>query len=191
MKIQKGQPGYLKAQRNKLIIQTLIGFGLVAALLITGYLQTGTKLNWLTIIAVLGCLPASKMLVGLITILPYKTIDVRKANEIEAKAPLLTKAYDMVITSREKIMPVDAIVISNHTVCGYAGNSKTVPDEAAKHMKQILGENRLNKVTVKIFSDYVAFLTRAEGMNSIVEVERESTKKPDEKIRNIILNISM
>ena len=60
MKIEKGKPGYLKAQRDKLLIQTLIEFGIVIALLVIGYVQTGTKLNLLTLVAILGCLPASK-----------------------------------------------------------------------------------------------------------------------------------
>ena len=191
MKIEKGQAGYIKAQKNKLLAQSFISFGIVIAIFLLGYLQTGTRLNWLTFIAVLGCLPAAKVLVGLIAIAPYKTIDSGKAAEISSKAPLLTIACDMVITSRDKIMPVDAVVISGNTVCGYASNSKTNPEEAARHIKDILNENRIFKVTVKIFSDYASFLARAEGMNSIAEIERTDTKSKEKKIKGIILNISM
>lgn len=191
MKIEKGQPGYLKAERNKLLAQTLIEFVIVVVLLIVGYVQTGTKLNLFTLVAVLGCLPASKVLVELITIFPYKTIDADKAAEIKEKTPLLTTAYDMVLTSREKIMPVDAIVISGGTICGYSKSKKVKPEETASYIKKMLQENRFDKVTVKIFPDYVAFLSRAEGMNSIAEIEREDTRKKEKKIRKIILNLSM
>lgn len=191
MKIEKGQPGYLKAERNKLLAQTLIEFVMVVVLLIVGYVQTGTKLNLFTLVAVLGCLPASKVLVELITIFPYKTIDADKAAEIKEKTPLLTTAYDMVLTSREKIMPVDAIVISGGTICGYSKSKKVKPEETASYIKKMLQENRFDKVTVKIFPDYVAFLSRAEGMNSIAEIEREDTRKKEKKIRKIILSLSM
>lgn len=191
MKIEKGQPGYLKAERNKLLAQTLIEFVIVVGLLIVGYVQTGTKLNLFTLVAVLGCLPASKVLVELITIFPYKTIDADKAAEIKEKTPLLTTAYDMVLTSREKIMPVDAIVISGGTICGYSKSKKVKPEETASYIKKMLQENRFDKVTVKIFPDYVAFLSRAEGMNSIAEIEREDTRKKEKKIRKIILSLSM
>ena len=191
MKIEKGQPGYLKAERNKLLAQTLIEFVIVVVLLIVGYVQTGTKLNLFTLVAVLGCLPASKVLVELITIFPYKTIDADKAAEIKEKTPLLTTAYDMVLTSREKIMPVDAIVISGGTICGYSKSKKVKPEETASYIKKMLQENRFDKVTVKIFPDYVAFLSRAEGMNSIAEIEREDTRKKEKKIRQIILSLSM
>ena len=191
MKIEKGQPGYLKAERNKLLAQTLIEFVIVVVLLIVGYVQTGTKLNLFTLVAVLGCLPASKVLVELITIFPYKPIDADKAAEIKEKTPLLTTAYDMVLTSREKIMPVDAIVISGGTICGYSKSKKVKPEETASYIKKMLQENRFDKVTVKIFPDYVAFLSRAEGMNSIAEIEREDTRKKEKKIRKIILSLSM
>lgn len=191
MKIEKGTPGYLNARKIRLLLLTLLEFGIVIALLVLGYMQTGTRLNLLTVVAIVGCLPACKMLVGLITVLPYRTADQEKATEIQDKAPLLTTAFDLVITSREKIMPVEAVVISGNTVCGYAPNKKTVPEEAARHIKNILEENRLTKITVKIFSDYTPFLTRAEGLNSIAQVEQSEHRKRENRIRRILLNISM
>lgn len=191
MKIEKGQPGYIKAQKKKLLIFTLAEFAVVAALLILGYTQTGRKENLLTVVAVVGCLPACKMLVELITVTPYKTIEPDKYKELQEKASLLTTAYDMIVTSKEKAMPVDAVVISGNTVCGYASNPKTDETKAAMHIKEILRQNHFEKVTVKIFRDYGAFIARAEGMNSIASIDRPDSKRQEEKIKKIILNISM
>lgn len=191
MKIEKGRPGYLKARKIRLICIAAAEFAVIIALLILGYVQTGTKLNLLTVVAILGCLPACKVLVGLIAIFPYRTISPDRAEEIQKEAPLLATAFDLVITSREKIMPVEALVISENTVCGYAPNKKTDPEIAARHMKNILEENRLTKITVKVFHDYTPFLTRAEGMNRIAEVEQTGSRSRKEKIRRILLNISM
>lgn len=191
MKIQKGQPGYIKAQKQKLLLFTIMEFAIVVALLLLGYFQTGTKLNLLTAVAVLGCLPASKMLVEFIAIASYKAVDPEKYMETEEKAALLTTAYDMVITSKEKIMPVDAVVISGNTVCGYASNPKTDVAKVAQHLKETLHQNRLDKVTVKIFSDYAAFIARAEGMNNMAAIDRPDTQKLEQKIRGTILSTSM
>ncbi|MDO4312931.1 MAG: hypothetical protein Q4C52_07585 [Eubacteriales bacterium] len=191
MKMEKGQAGYIAAQKRKLGLQALLGFGLVLLILIVGYIVTKTRVSLFTVIAVLGCLPAAKVLVEFVAILPYKTIEKKVAEEIDTKAPLLTTAYDLVITSRDKIMPVDAIVISNHTVFGYAKNPKTNPEEVAKHIKNILAENRYSKTTVKVFSEYVPFISRVEGLNSIIEVNHAADKKLERAIRKIILNISM
>ena len=52
-------------------------FAVVIALVVLGYVQTKTKLNLLTVVAAVGCLPASKMLVEFITIAPHQSIEKR------------------------------------------------------------------------------------------------------------------
>lgn len=191
MKVTKGDPGYINAQKKKTILIAVIEFAVVAVLLLAGYLTTGTKLNIMTVVAVLGCLPASKALVGVITIFPYHSVDPEMAEEVKSKTDLLTTSFDMVVTSKERIMQVDCIAISDNTVCGYAHGQKTDPSYMSSHIKKILAQNRLGKVSVKIFPDYIAFLTRAEGMNNIASVEQGDTKEKEEEIKQIILNISL
>ena len=48
------------------ILKTILYFGLSGAVFAAGYFTTGTKTNLLTIVAVLGCLPASKSMVSMI-----------------------------------------------------------------------------------------------------------------------------
>ena len=45
MKIQKGDAGYLRRRKRLLILEAVVSFGLVAALVIAGYVTTKTKLN--------------------------------------------------------------------------------------------------------------------------------------------------
>ena len=45
MKIQKGDAGYLRRRKRLLILEAVVSFGLVAALVIAGYVTTTTKLN--------------------------------------------------------------------------------------------------------------------------------------------------
>ena len=186
MRTEKGQPGYVKARKQKYLLGAVVEFAIVIAIFVTGYIQTGSRLNLLTVVAVVGCLPAAKMLVEFITMAPYKSIE-----ELEEKAPLILKAYDMIITSSQKIMPLDAVVVSGHIVCGYASNPKTDETALARHIKDILKDNHYDKMTVKIFHDYTAFLARAEGMNNMAEVEQKESLRREKKIRKIILNISM
>lgn len=191
MSIQKGQPGYIKAQKTKYLMWAIGEFAIVIALIILGYIQTGSKLNVFTVIAIVGCLPASKMLVEFITMAPHKSIEPEKYQEITEKAPMLTTVFDTIITGNDKVMPVDAFVISGHTVCGYTSSSKTDEVKAARYIKEMLHNNRCEKVTVKIFHDYKAFITRAEGMNSIASVEQAETKKRERRIRKLILTTSI
>lgn len=60
MKTEKGQKGYLKARKQKYLIASVVEFAVVTAVFVTGYIQTGSRLNLLTVVAVVGCLPGSK-----------------------------------------------------------------------------------------------------------------------------------
>ena len=191
MKITKGNAGYIRTRKRKILIKTILEFGIVAALLILGIIETGTRQNLLTVVAVLGCLPASKALVELIMVLPHRSIAEEMATEIDLNANLLTRAYDMVFTSEKIIMPVEAVVISGNTICGYSSNAKVDMNMIAKHLKQYLHANRFDKVSVKIFDNYTAFATRAEGMNNIAAIEKNDTQRYEEGIRQILLNISL
>ncbi len=131
MKIQKGDAGYIRSRKIKSLIKTILQFGIVVALLILGIKQTGDKMNVLTIVAILGCLPASKSLVEFIMFLPYKSILKDMGNETKEKAPLLTFVYDMIFTSEKNIMPVDAIVISGNTLFGYSSSKKINTEDTA------------------------------------------------------------
>ena len=68
MKTEKGQPGYIKAKKQKYLLGAVVEFVIVIAIFVTGYIQTGSRLNLLTVVAVVGCLPAAKMLVEFITL---------------------------------------------------------------------------------------------------------------------------
>jgi len=191
MKITKGNPGYIDKHKKDAIIKTVLEFGIVFALLILGILQTKTRLNWLTLVAVLGCLPAAKALVETIMIFPHHSVTKEFADEVDHQASLLTTAYDMVFTSEHNIMPVDCVVISDNTICGYTSSKKTDTVFAAKHIKQILHGNQYTKVSVKIFDNYNAFMSRVEGMMNIAAVEKADNKEKEEAIKRIILNISL
>ena len=191
MKVAKGNLGYIKNRKRKVILKTVLQFGIVVALLVLGIMETKSRLNLLTLVAVLGCLPASKSLVEVIMLFPHRSINQSVSDEIQEKTSELTVAYDLVFTSEKHIMPVDCVVISDNTICGYTSNEKTDTVFAAKHIKQILYANQFTNVSVKIFDNYTAFVTRAEGMNNIAAVEKNDTKKKEEKIRQVILNISL
>lgn len=190
MKVQKGEAGYLQARKKRLIIETVVEFGLIAAFLIVGYIQTKTKMNWFTIIAVLACLPACRTLVNLIMMVPHHSINEATELEISGKTENLTVIYDLVITSEKSAMPIDVVVISENTVCGYTKSPKVSKAYAAEHIKAILEQNGIEKVTVKIFRDYIGFLSRAEGMNNIASIQKQDQRRV-EKIKSLILDISM
>ena len=182
MKITKGMPGYIKDQKKKRILITILLFGISIAVFLTGYLTTHTRNNLLTIVAILGCLPAARSAVGMIMLLPYRSFEEEKVREVETAAAGILSAYDMVLTSSEKVMPVDVLLISRHLICGYASRTKVPPAEVEAYLARILKENHYDKVTVKIFTDYDSFLKRAESFG---ETKQKSEGQPDRAVREM------
>ena len=190
-KVTKGKAGYLAEKKKSLGLQALAEFAVVALILIIGYVITKTRLNIFTVVAIVGCLPAARVLVEFIAMFPYRSIEGKVQREIDEKGALLTRAYDMVITDGEHIMPVSAVAISNHKVFGYAPNPKTDPEMAAAYIKQILKNTGLEPSTVKVFAEYVPFLSRVEGLNSMMEISKSADQQLERRIRRKILNVSM
>ena len=58
-RIEKGTPGYLDYKKKVEIIRTVIYFLLVLPFTL-GYVQTKTRSNLLTVVAILGCLSCRK-----------------------------------------------------------------------------------------------------------------------------------
>ena len=83
MKVKKGEVGYIDSHKKKVIIKCITEFGISIAIFVLGILQTKSRLNLLTLVAILGCLPASKALVEVIMILPHKSFDKGKAEEVK------------------------------------------------------------------------------------------------------------
>lgn len=188
---KKGEAGYISSRKKQVILKTILEFGIVIALLVLGILQTGDRMNLLTVVAVVGCLPAAKAMVEMIMILPHRSVSEKTASEIDSHAAHLTRIYDMVFTSEKKVMPVDSVVIFNNTVCGYTSNSKVEKEVAGQHIKQYLHANQFTKVTVKIFHDYATFLTRLDEMNQLATGKNHESGNTEEGIRRVILNISL
>ena len=59
----RGIRGYLRTQKIYEILRTVLYFAISLSLFIAGWVSTGSRENLLTIVAVLGCLPACKSLV--------------------------------------------------------------------------------------------------------------------------------
>ena len=190
-KAERGKPGYINSLKKKYLMISLIEFAVVAAIFTLGYFQTGSRLNLFTIVAILGCLPACKNLVEFIVVVPHKGIEISKYEEIEEKAPLVMKVYDLVVAGQAKLMQLDVVAFSGSSVIGYASSEKTDEAKLSEYLKKLIASNGYDKVTVKIFHDYTAFLARAEGMNSIAAVEKQSVKKRERKFRSIIYNTSL
>ena len=191
MKLHKGTAGYISAKKRQLAY--IIGAVAVIAilLLMAGYFVYGTRVNIFSVLSVIICIPVCRTLVNLIMLIPHHTTSERMELELSGVTEDLTVLYDLLVTSEKKAMQIDALVISPTTICGYTSSPQTDTEDAARHIKHMLEKNKIEKITVKIFKDYKAFKSRAEGMENIVSVEQLTSHEREEKIAQILQDISL
>ena len=164
-KIPSGNTGYLDYKKKVLLIQVLISFGIVAAIFICGLIIFHTRKNAVTIVAIVGVLPAARCLVNYIVAAPHKSLAVNDAKEIRECAGELPVLYDYVFTAKEGSYPVAAFALSENTMCGlYSGKPEDI-SKAEKHIKSMLKSEGLHKFSVKLFSDKTQYLERVKEMS--------------------------
>lgn len=191
MKIQKGEPGYIHARKSRLVFYIILSFAWVFILIAAGYIIHKTKLNILTVIAMVGCIPACMSLVNLIMLIPHHSVSESCELELSSISEHLSVLYDLVITSEKKAMPIEAVAVSSNTVCGYSGHAGLDTAYTSKYIQSILEQNKIDRVTVKIFQDYKAFISRVEGMNNIAYVDKHKADTREKMICQILKDISL
>lgn len=187
-RIIKGTYGYLKQKRNFIILQTIIFFAISLSLLIAGIITTGDKKNLLTIVAVLGCLPASKSLVSMIMYLKATSCTEEAKEAIYPHEKALVGMYDMYFTSYKKNFAISHMVVEGKNICGYTENPKLDKNACEAHLESHLLQGGFKDMTIKIFSDISKYTDRLDQLNTL---ERERTLKRDDEIRTILYEISL
>ena len=199
-KIVKGEYGYIHNQKIRRSLTSLGLFAIPMFGFIGAYLLLGTTRNIFTVIALVGCLPACRSMVGTIMMLLQKPVDPDHYKQISEHAGDLLMAYEMYLTSYEKSDFVESFAFCGNKAAGYSSRIKGSPQHVEDHVKNILKQNGY-KADVKVYTDLKQYLERLDYLNSRKEeLENSTTSKPDDRypgmsrteaIRHIILNISL
>ena len=166
----KGTYLYLDTQRKYEIVRTVIFYAIAIALFVVGYVTTGTKKNLLTIVAVLGVLPASKSLVSVIMFLRYKSFK----EKIDCEG--IINAYDMIFTSEKINYKVSHLCVSDGCIIGYSEDAKFDEYKFKDHVTSILTVENLKNITVKVFTDRKAYMNRISSLSPSVGVDENIMK---------------
>lgn len=164
-KIGKGEFGYIQKKRKTEIIKTLSMFSISLAIFIMGYLSTKTKSNYLTVVAVLGCLPASKSAVNMIMFLLAKGCSTPVKNRIEQAIGKLDGFYDLFFTSEKKNFAVSHLVVTKNSIIAFSESEKIDENEFQSHMKSLLNKEKISDVTVKLYLDVDKYCNRLTELN--------------------------
>lgn len=145
----------------------------------------GDKNNIFTVIAVVGCLPGCKSMVGLIMMMMQKPASRETVEEISSHAGKLTMMYEMYFTKETDSLMVDAVAVCGYEVVGYTSQAKNRKqiEECEKHIGKLLRANGY-KTHVKIFDQMKPYLERLDSLNRNYEqLEADANEKfvPDER----------
>ena len=167
----KGSCHYLKTQKKYEILRTVLYFSISLALFAAGWITTKSRLNLLTVVAILGCLPACKSTVGMIMFLRYKGCGDASVEEIEKHCKGLDGLYDMVFTSYEKTYQIAHLVVRGNTICGFTEDASFDEQAFYKHMDGILKADSFKDVTIKVFHDIRKYTERMEQLKELTQEE--------------------
>ena len=185
-KTTKGNYGYLAYKKKMSFIMTLGMFALSLAIFILGYITTKTNANYLTVVAVLGCLPASKSAVSMIMYLKAKGATEEDKTMIDDVIGDLFGYYDLYFTGYQKNFPTNHLVVTQNSIIAYSSNEKITEKEFNEHMKDILNKERIRDITVKLFTDRSKYMNRLKELN---QSEADTTARKDIVI--MLYNVSL
>ncbi len=187
----KGAPGYISKHKKLEVLKLLAAFALIAGLIVIGMVTTGSKKNLLTVVAVLGCLPACRVMASLIAIWPYHSLDAASCARIRESADTVRVFFDFVFTSQEAIYPVCSIAICGHTVCGYMKEKTKLLSGAEEHLKKAVRAEGIQKVSVKIFDNEEAYRKRLIEMRALDTADEGKSDGIELQMANLFMNFSL
>lgn len=190
-RIRKGQYGYLAYQKKYTLLRTVLFFAISLALFFVGYITTKTKTNVLTVVAVLGCLPASKSLVNAIMFLRSSGCSKEAYDEIETVTEELKGGYDFVLTSYDAVFKISHLVVCENQVCGLTEDMKCDTTKGEEHLKEIFRQNGFKNVSFKIFRDSKKYKERLISLNRLKKESGTDTTNEESEMLQLIKSISL
>lgn len=188
-KITKSYQGYINNKKKSSYLYAMVILIGILGIFSVGIYLTGTRLNWLTIVAVFFCLPFAKALVAAIIITPYKSVDKEFASKVNDISYPNEVYYELILNDEKKFYNIDAIVISKKEIIGYVSNAKTDLKQAENLIKIILKSENISGYVVNLKKDLEAFYKKID--NNIDKDLKSNNDEEVSKIFNLFKSLSL
>ena len=184
----KGNFGYIKAKRLAVLIRTIIFFAISLALFAAGYISTGKKENLLTIVAVLGCLPACKSMVNTIMFFRAEGCSSKAREAIEPLEGRLIGMYDMYFTSYQKNFALSHMVVEGKIILGYTEDRSCDRAACQEHLQTMLKQGGFKDMTITISNQLSKYCEQLKNLNQMTP---EHNPEKDDEVRVVLYDISL
>lgn len=184
--------GYGKKHLIAMTIFTVVLLGLAFGVYFLGIHISGSNKNLLTLVSVLGMLPAAKSIVDVIMcIRAYKYTCPEnvygKIKEIIKDTDKPYMRYDLYVTAYENIFPIYALTCFDNAIVGYTDVKNFKLDKFTEHVNLLLVQNGLKVATIRIIDNEAKFLERISTFNS----SNTEISEKDYKVMKLMENISL
>ncbi|MBR6771559.1 MAG: hypothetical protein IKM28_10105 [Lachnospiraceae bacterium] len=181
-KIHKGEYGYIPYQRKVTVLWTVFLFAVSLSLFAIGIWSTGDKKNILTMVAVLGCLPASKSAVNMILFLRVKGCSSVVWERVKTRSKDLPVLWDMVFTSYDKIYQISHMAVKGKVALGLTEDEHCSAEGCEKHLDIYLKQGGCKGVTIKIYQDVEKYCQALESLTG----QADDGEQLEEILENLI-----
>ncbi len=187
-KIQKGQYGYRDAHKKDQIIKVLLcGLAIIVTLSARFIIPSESLGKMLMVSAILFVLPFANFASPLLASWKHKTAPKELYDAVHPYEEKFTIYYDLIITNRDMIMPVDAAVVHPTGIYLYCPDKSIEAKKADKFLNEILVGWKLDG-NAKVMLDQKAFMNRLASLRDLTEEDDDGSA---EYIEKVILGLSM
>lgn len=162
----KGQYGYLKKQPVRIGILALLVILSSASVFLIAYITKGDSKNIFSLIAVLGMLPAAKLIVSFIIQMKAEKFSCTRELKEEFEKILgdskVVYGYDFYLTSYKENYPALVCVVADGQIILLLTGKDNLIKECREHVEKYLASNSINGYKVVVFDKTSKFFERME-----------------------------
>ena len=179
--VAKGSFGYIRSEKRR---RAIVAAGLLLIPLIVyiiGLIVSGKKETIVTVVAIVGTLPACRAIVSFIMMAMRKPMRKELYDKIVPHEGTLTTGYELYMTAYDKSALVDALAVCGNTIVGLVTDPKADLRFEEEHITKILRTNGVAS-KVNLMSDEEKYIERLDSMNAHAESLRGSVRfTPDSR----------
>lgn len=187
----KGKAYYLNTQRNYETIKTITYFAISFLIFLLGLLSTKSRANLLTVVAVLGCLPACKSLVETIMYYRFNSLKKEYTEQLLKSAIPFPNAFDMVFTSYNESFQVGHLFVLDNQIIGFSEKKDFKETEFHSHIKKICSAEGYKDLSIKVFTDFKKYVDRMEELNAKHQENDGNEYKKEKGILDVLKSVTL
>lgn len=172
---EKGEFQYLDKKKKKQLIISAFSMLMVVIICLTGIIMYHTQKSIFAVMAALAALPAAKMLVGYIVIMPYISVGKDTKDEVEKVCGNRENCriiYDVILSSSDKAMYAGVVFVKNGRIYGYTEQYTKNADKknTYKNHKDTNKSSDKNKITLADIEKHIKFILDANCNYSVIKM---------------------